>query len=185
MKSILSAIRRIWDFVRDLSLDGYGAVSFAAPLISITFALAKFFDVPLVALKSLSYAWGLLPICLWFLIGYARRRAMSDRSRKIRKLKEFYAGADPIIHAQLEKTISEEDFKKYTQSADSWANNCATWIEAEMGQLAKARYLDRSGMQDVSITGAVNISHNTVVRNVTRFKANLLAMIETPSCDQD
>jgi hypothetical protein len=185
MKSIHSAIRNIWEFVRDLCLDGYGAVSFSAPVLSISFTLAKYFEVSLVDLKNISYAWGLLPICLWFFVGYARRRAMSKRGRKIRRLKEFYAGADHIIHAKLSEAISEEDFANYVQRADSWANDCATWIAAEMGQLAKTRFFDLSGVQAVSNSGAVNNRHNNIVRNISRLKANLLVMIENPSWDLD
>lgn len=111
---------------------------------------------------------------------------MSDRSRKVRRLKEFYAEVDSIINAKLPKeTTSQDDFAKYCQKANVWASDCANWVKSEMGELAQARFLDRSNMQDVSIIGAYNRQHGTVVQNLSRFKSNLRSMIENPAWDND
>jgi hypothetical protein len=185
MKKLFAAVRGLFEFIRDLCVDGYGAVAYSAPILSIAFTMAKFFEVSLYEIKNISYAWGLLPICIWFFVGYARRRAMSDRSRKIRKLKEFYSAADTILNAKLSKETADSVFDTYVQSANSWASEGANWINNQMGPLATSRFLDKSNLQAVSISGAINERHNTILTNISRLKSNLKAMIENPSWDQD
>jgi hypothetical protein len=57
--------------------DGMKALSILAPLLSITFTLAKMLDL-VSALRSIDYAWALLPITTWLFVAYVRRWQATD-----------------------------------------------------------------------------------------------------------
>ena len=178
-------IGAVWRFVRDLCIDSHAAVSFMAPVSSLGFTLVKWAEVPIVGLKDISYAWALLPLLIWFIVGYARRRAMTDRTNKVRKLKEFYASADPLIYAKLPRDISDEDFQKYKSQTQEWLDGCAGWISREMGPLAASRFYDRANVGEMQWSLAVNGNHSSIVMNLRAWKSNLKDMIENPSWDND
>jgi len=60
----------------DLVADGYKLVSIIAPLLSVAFTVAKFFEYPSKELVAqASYAWAFAPLTVWLLIAYVRRHA--------------------------------------------------------------------------------------------------------------
>jgi hypothetical protein len=77
----MKALLRI---ARELFFDGYSAVGLAAPLLSITFTLAKAFDVS-INLRDVSYAWALLPLLIWVLVAYVRRLSHYTALESLRK----------------------------------------------------------------------------------------------------
>jgi hypothetical protein len=127
-------------------------------------------------LREISYAWALAPITLWIFVAYVRIHARTSQDGRKEILRSFYASAGPIITRELPKTISENDFESNTKEANLWANSCADWIEKNIGNAARARFLDRTGIEAASYQGAVNERHNATMSNLTRLRQDLLAM---------
>jgi hypothetical protein len=105
--------------------------------------------------------------------------ARQRRNKNVAKLHEFYVAVGPIIDRSLPKDISETDFKKYEEEANTWAMNCANWIEQNMGAAAVARFLDRTYMLGIHPPGAVNATHTNIIRSLSKWSQNLLALIES------
>ena len=82
------------------------------------------------------------------------------------------------------KAISEENFDKYVKEADAWVTDCVNWINKNMGAPARERFLDRTGMLSMTYSGAVNEKHNAMIQNLTRFRQNLIVLIESGSWDR-
>ena len=146
-------------------------------------ALAKAFEVPIVGLHELSYAWAFAPLMLWFFVAYVRRRAQTDRTRKIVGLKSFYVSVGPIIDRGLQREAAAEVFDAYLKEADDWIATAAAWIKDNMGMTARERFLDRTGMFASSYSTAINETHNNVISNLTRHRQNLSALIERDAWD--
>lgn len=72
-----------FSIVKDLVIDGYKVVGFAAPLASLAFTIVKYQGVKTIPLQDLSYAWAFLPLLIWVCIAYVRRRAahIGDQTR--------------------------------------------------------------------------------------------------------
>jgi hypothetical protein len=152
--------------------------------LSPRFTLAKAFDVPALShLRDISYAWALAPLLIWVLVAYVRLHARTSKSARKQDLQDFYVSVGPIITRQLPRDISESDLEKYTDEADLWVNSCASYINQEMGVAARERFLDRTGMAAASYSGAINDRHNTIIQNLTRFRKNLLVLIEGGAWD--
>jgi hypothetical protein len=107
-----------------------------------------------------------------------------QRKKTVAQLQEFYVEVGPIITRSLPKEISEADFKKYSDDADTWLTKVATWIQENMGVAARERFLDRTGMLAASWSGAVNERHNSIIQNLTQFRKNLLVLIESGAWDK-
>ena len=71
----MSLFTKVWEYVLDVVGDGYKVVGLAAPLLSLAFTFSKAWGVEVISLQEISYAWALLPIVVWLLIAYTRRRA--------------------------------------------------------------------------------------------------------------
>ena len=177
--------KKLWAFIVDFWRDGSALLGVIAAPLSIAFTLAKAFDLEALGhLREISYAWALAPITLWLFVAYVRIHARTSIDGRKEILRSFYVSAGPIITRELPKTISEIDFDNYLKEANTWAASCADWISKNMGDAARARFLDRTGMDDASYRGAVNERHNSVMANLTRFRQNLLAMIEGNAWDR-
>jgi hypothetical protein len=108
-----------------------------------------------------------------------------DKRKAIRaQLQQFYIQLGNLLDQSLPKDISQEDFDKYKQDASEIVNGVAQWIKANMGDAALARFTDRSGMSDVHYPLAVNDTHNLMLMNQTRFRQNILALIESSAWDK-
>jgi len=177
--------KKLWAFAVDFWRDGSALLGFIAAPLSITFTLAKAFDVEALGhLREISYAWALAPITLWIFVAYVRLHARTLLDSRKEMLRSFYVSAGPIITRQLPKTISESDFENYMNEANLWLVTCADWIGKNMGAAACARFLDRTGIEAASYQGAVNERHNSAMSNLTRHRQNLLAMIEGNAWDR-
>ena len=109
---------------------------------------------------------------------------ISPQDEQRAQLQYFYASIEPIIDRFLPKDISETDFKKYVEDAQTWVTSCANWIGKNMGDPAKARFLDRTYILSVHPIGAINETHIEIIRNLARFRQNLLVLIESDSWDK-
>jgi hypothetical protein len=179
MKGIKNRLLLGWRFVTDLCVDAHAAVSFTAPILSIGLTVAKWAGLPIPGLLELSYAWAFLPLAIWFLVGYARRREFTDRGQRVKQLKYFYSTVDDVLNAP------SEDFDTYKASAEKWFEECAEWIKEHMGPSATARFLDRTMVMPVRYRRAKNNEHNQIIINLSRHKQNLKEMIEKPIWDSD
>jgi len=114
-----------------------------------------------------------------------QQAAINIKRRKlIEILQEFYVVVGPIITRPLPADISETDFNKYMEEANTWINNCANWIGENMGVPARERFLDRTGMLNMTSASAVNVAHNNVIQNLTRLRQNLLVLVESGAWDK-
>jgi hypothetical protein len=113
------------------------------------------------------------------------RTSVGDRSPVRARLQAFYIQMGILIDSKLAKDIPPEDFEKYRAGADEIVNNMANWIRENMGEAALARFTDRSGMSSVHYSNAANETHNRMIMNQTRFRQNLLAMIESSAWDKN
>ncbi|WP_143278261.1 hypothetical protein [Bradyrhizobium sp. UFLA03-84] len=84
-----------------------------------------------------------------------------------------------MLARKLPKDMPDSEFNQYIDEVDIWVNSCADWIGSHMGIAARERFLDRTGMQVSSYLGAINQTHNAAIQNLTRFRQNLLALIES------
>jgi hypothetical protein len=82
-----------------------------------------------------------------------------------------------IANRLLPKDISPDDFNHYKSDADAWLHKTVNWIQANLGEVAKARFLDTSGMLTFSYGGAVNSEHSQIVNGVNNFCKNLQTLI--------
>lgn len=172
--------RNLWSFIVDLVRDGFAIIGFIAAPLSLAFTLAKAFDVQeLGHLREISYAWALAPLTIWFLVAYVRRWFRTSKTLKQKALQAFYVSAGPIITRKLPKEMPESEFDKYVEEADSWVNSCADWIRDHMGIAARERFLDRSDIVSGYYVSAINKTHSAVIENLTQFRKNLLALIES------
>jgi hypothetical protein len=109
-----------------------------------------------------------------------------DKRRAIRsQLQEFYIEGGQIVDANLPKDISEEDFKKYSDIADQWTNTTANWIGLNLGDAARAKFLDRSSAPFLMYDKKVNEQHNNIINAVVAFRKNLSTLIETNAWDKN
>jgi|SRR6185437_2033401 len=115
----------------------------------------------------------------------AASRHVDKRAAKREQLQKFYIECGQLLNQPLQKPISDEDFKKYTDAADEWLNRTATWINQNLGEAATARFLDTSGAMSFSYSGAVNPQHNNIINSLTTFRKNLSILIETNAWDKD
>jgi hypothetical protein len=148
-------------------------------------ALAAFLAL-LTAVSTLGYAWYRAALTeqesAISKASSAAQKLKGDRAREA--LQRFYVEVGPIINRQLPKDISEEDFANYVLEADKWVTSTASWINENMGVAARERFLDRTGMNAVSFTAAVNNQHNSILTNLTRLRQNLSLLIESSAWEK-
>jgi hypothetical protein len=174
-------LRSFFRFIYDLCIDGYAVVSFAAPIASLAFTAAKFFELPLAVLHELSYAWALLPLTLWLLVAYVRRRAQKDRAAKRAKMHDYYVWGLKV----LQSPVTPETFDAVANECTRWATETATWLENNLGLAARERFLDRSRQPNLDYNNTINEQHHAVLKNVNAWRNNLADLIETDAWDRD
>lgn len=107
-----------------------------------------------------------------------------ERTATKAQLQTFYIELGQMIDIQVPKDISTEDFAKFGAASDLKIGEMASWILKNMGPPAFARFLDRTGMMAVTYPAAVNQIHNTLLMNESRYRQNVLAMIESSAWDK-
>jgi hypothetical protein len=111
--------KTIWAFIKELVRDGYAILGIVAAPLSISFTLAKAFDVQALGhLKEVSYAWALAPLTLWFFVAYVRRRAadmgqptMPRPDLKIREL-FYYIRPDDLLNNNSWEAVGNDVMDK-------------------------------------------------------------------------
>ena len=93
------------------------------------------------------------------------------------QLQLFYKEGQELVKRPLSKNISPEDFKKYEDEANAWLNKTINWIQQNMGETAKSRFLDTSRMFSFSYPGAINEEHSKVINGLNNFCKNLQTLI--------
>jgi hypothetical protein len=126
-------IASIKAFISDLVSDGYKIVGIAAPLLSILYTGLKFWEIDLGLLKEVSYAWALLPLTVWLLIAYSRRR-----SAHISLLME--ATGVPLALARLRhKGVQIRNKAKWNfnsaEEFNNWKSSVEKWMEEVISAL--------------------------------------------------
>jgi len=173
-------VKRLLAFAADFWRDGNAVLGIVAAPLSVAFTLAKAFDLPALShLRDISYAWALAPLLIWVLVAYVRLRARTAQNKRKEGLQSFYVSVGPIITRPIAKDISEDDFEKYLDEGAAWVTSCANYIEQTMGVAASERFLDRTSKMAAHYSGAVNKRHNNMVQDLTHFRKNLLALIES------
>ncbi len=93
------------------------------------------------------------------------------------KLQEHYAAIGRLTE-RLPSNLSAEEFEQYVLRVNHRVAEAADWIGTNLGGSARAKFLDRHGMPVGQAAGAINPRHNSIILNLTRYRENLLAMIE-------
>ena len=83
----MGKLRLVWTVVTDLFGDGYKLVSITAPFLSLAFTITKIFEVPIMGLREVPYAWAFLPLLIWVSIAYVRRWSKFNDLEQKRKPK--------------------------------------------------------------------------------------------------
>jgi hypothetical protein len=95
------------------------------------------------------------------------------------KLHQLFVEIGPLIDRQMPKDIPPDEFQKYMDDVQAWVNKSANWIRQNMGEAARAKFLDRTGMMGMSYSLAVNPQHNTIIQNLSRFRQNVNDLIQS------
>jgi hypothetical protein len=93
------------------------------------------------------------------------------------KLQEYYAAIGELTE-RLPANLSAEEFDHYVLRVNHRVAEVADWIGTNLGGSARAKFLDTHGMPAVQAHRAINPRHNNIILNLTRYRENLLAMIE-------
>ena len=99
------------------------------------------------------------------------------RPPALERLNKFYVEIGPLISRKFPKN-DPVAFEAYLKDANTWTNGTAKWIEDNLGEAARARFLDTTGLMAAEVQGAVNEQHNNVLLKLTQFRQNLSALIE-------
>jgi len=156
-----------FDDLRRIRLVIHGAVLTIRPI-----------TLELVAIIAIIFLELAVPLSIY---GYV---AGKDRSAIVAQLQKCYIEVGPIITRPLPKDISEADFNKYIEEANAWVNNCANWIGENIGTPARERFMDRTGGSAGFIFGAANKKHSDIILALTRFRQNLIGLIENGAWDK-
>ncbi len=108
----------------------------------------------------------------------------AERRGLVEQLQNFHAESMPIFNARLQKGISTEDFDKFEATFDEWVVRTATYIEQNMGEAAKARFLDYCPGYSSTFTRAVNEKHNARLNLMWAYQKNLTMLIRSDAWDR-
>jgi hypothetical protein len=101
----------------------------------------------------------------------------NDNKARKAELQKFYLEGGALLSTPLAKDISADDFKKYANDCNAWLNRTVQWIGVNMGDAAKARFLDTSGSLSFSYSNAVNAEHEKIIGGINNFRKNLQVLI--------
>jgi hypothetical protein len=93
------------------------------------------------------------------------------------KLQEYYAAIGRLTE-RLPANLSAEEFDQYVLRVNHRIAEAADWIGTNLGGSARAKFLNTYGMSAVQAQGAINLRHNNIILNLTRYQENLLTLIE-------
>ena len=93
------------------------------------------------------------------------------------KLQEHYAAIGRLTE-RLPSNLSAEEFEQYVLRVNHRVAEAADWIGTNLGGSARAKFLDTHGMPACQAAGAINPRHNSIILNLTRYRENLLSMID-------
>jgi hypothetical protein len=118
--------------------------------------------------------------------GVQPQQAAINAKRKalVEQLEKFYVESTPILNANLPKDISAADFANYQQAVNDWIKRTATWIQQNMGEPARDRFLDYGQGFSFNWARAVNEQHNSDINLLGAYRKNLSTLIETNAWDR-
>jgi hypothetical protein len=99
-----------------------------------------------------------------------------DRSAEKAQLQKFYTEGGDLLRL-LPKDITEADFKKYNDECDAWLNHVVEWIAMNMGEAAKARFLDTVSYINYTSPNSVNPTHANIINALSNYRKNLQVLI--------
>lgn len=104
-------------------------------------------------------------------------KVATEKAARKAQLQKFYLEGGDLLARQLPKDMSADDFKKYEADCNGWLNRTINWIGENMGDAAKARFLDTSGYLSFSYSNAVNAEHGKIIGAINNYRKNLQALI--------
>jgi hypothetical protein len=109
----------------------------------------------------------------------ARISAEQTRAHAAEKvqLQKFYTEGGDLLLRVIPKDISEVEFKKYQDECDAWLNRTVVWIGQNMGEAAKARFLDTASYVNWTSPNAVNQTHGNIINALVNYRKNLQVLI--------
>jgi hypothetical protein len=100
----------------------------------------------------------------------------NGRAAEKAQLQQFYVEGGNLYRL-LPKDISEEDFQKYEDECNRWLNRTVEWIAQNMGEAAKARFLDTASAINYTSPNAVNQKHSNIINAIGNYRKNLQVSI--------
>jgi hypothetical protein len=104
-------------------------------------------------------------------------KVVPEKSARKAQLQKFYLEGGELLQRQITKETSDADFSKYEDECNAWLNKTINWIGENMGDAAKARFLDTSGNLSFSYPNARNEEHGKIIGGVNNFRKNLQVLI--------
>jgi len=110
----------------------------------------------------------------------AQKNSQDQRVRKA-QLQHFLFAGDEIFYRHLSQNTSDADFQKYENDVNKWIDETATWIAANLGDKALARFVakrdDVNFLDPASEPSPVNDRHTDILLALKRYRANLQLLI--------
>jgi hypothetical protein len=101
------------------------------------------------------------------------------RGERRERLQRFYKAGLDLERRRLPKdTSTAADVDAWVEEVDTWANDIARWLESNVSEGARARFIDLTGMMAMSWSLALNEKHERSHNSLTRLLKNLLSIIE-------
>jgi hypothetical protein len=118
--------------------------------------------------------------------GVQPQQAAINAKRKalVEQLEKFYVESTPLLNANLPKDISAADFSHYQQEVNEWVARTSKWIQQNMGEPARDRFLDYGQGFSFNWNRAVNEQHNGDINLLGAYRKNLATLIETNAWDR-
>jgi hypothetical protein len=116
----------------------------------------------------------------------AEQTDISARQRLAKKaeLQKFFIEAGVLLNTPIDRAISDQDFKKYSDSVELWINTTGKWIRDNLGDAALAKFLDRSTTTFLMYDASVNTMHNNIINGLVSIRKNLSTLVETNAWDK-
>lgn len=99
------------------------------------------------------------------------------RPHALDQLNKFYVEIEPLIKRNIPKN-DPVALEAHFEATKGWLNATAKWIGDNLGDAARAKFLDTTGMIYASVQGAVNERHNSLLLQLMQYRQNLSALIE-------
>lgn len=152
-------------YIKDLFVDGYRFVSVLAPLLSISYTLAKLWGIDLMGIQELSYTWAFLPLLIWVLIAYTRKwRAFHELEEKQKpRLEIVFKNEEPYFQDDQLFLPGKNGKAKYRFYRIRIISRLGTYAEGVEVKVSEIRYKDEDRDILKGSSRNLNLTHDKIL----------------------